>query len=341
MRDSTGNVITICSMENFDPVGVHTGDSIVIAPTVTLADKEYQMLRSAALNIISALEIEGGCNCQFALNPDSFEYAVIEVNPRVSRSSALASKATGYPIAKVAALIAVGFTLDEIPNFVTKKTKACFEPVLDYVVVKMPKFPFDKFVYASRKLGTQMKATGEVMAIGQNFEEAILKAARGLEVGVKDLNLPAFEKEGDAKIRERVAQCTDQRIFSIYQALKRKLMTVEEIHSITKIDEWFLDKLVNIVTMEAETLKHRERHCVSSEKTVQRTVFSESPSGCAAKVQGDSTRHAELVSASLLYPPRSFKMVDTCAGEFDAETPYFYSTTGGENEAEAFLQENI
>ena len=250
MRDSTGNVITVCSMENFDPVGVHTGDSIVIAPTVTLADKEYQMLRSAALNIISALEIEGGCNCQFALNPDTFEYAVIEVNPRVSRSSALASKATGYPIAKVAALIAIGYTLDEIPNFVTKKTKACFEPVLDYVVVKMPKFPFDKFVYAARKLGTQMKATGEVMAIGQNFEEAILKAARGAEIGVKDLNLPAFEKEGDQKICERVAQCTDQRIFAIYQALKRKLMTVEEIHEITKIDEWFLWKLENICEME-------------------------------------------------------------------------------------------
>ena len=294
MRDSTGNVITVCSMENFDPVGVHTGDSIVIAPTVTLADKEYQMLRSAALNIISALEIEGGCNCQFALNPDSFEYAVIEVNPRVSRSSALASKATGYPIAKVAALIAVGFTLDEIPNFVTKKTKACFEPVLDYVVVKMPKFPFDKFVYAARKLGTQMKATGEVMAIGQNFEEAILKAARGLEVGVKDLNLPAFENETDAKIRERVGQCTDQRIFAIYQALKRKLMTVEQIHEITKIDEWFLNKLVKIVDNEM---------------------------------------------TGLSYPPRSFKMVDTCAGEFDAETPYFYSTTSGVNEAELFLKE--
>ena len=299
-------------MENFDPVGVHTGDSIVIAPTVTLADKEYQMLRSAALNIISALEIEGGCNCQFALNPDSFEYAVIEVNPRVSRSSALASKATGYPIAKVAALIAVGFTLDEIPNFVTKKTKACFEPVLDYVVVKMPKFPFDKFVYAARKLGTQMKATGEVMAIGQNFEEAILKAARGLEVGVKDLNLPAFEKETDAKIRERVGQCTDQRIFAIYQALKRGLMTVEQIHEITKIDEWFLNKLKNIVEMETQTPKH---------------------------VRGDALGHAELVSASMLYPPKSFKMVDTCAGEFDAETPYFYSTTGGVNEAELFLKE--
>ncbi|WP_074645357.1 carbamoyl-phosphate synthase large subunit [Treponema bryantii] len=295
MRDSTGNVITVCSMENFDPVGVHTGDSIVIAPTVTLADKEYQMLRSAALNIISALEIEGGCNCQFALNPDSFEYAVIEVNPRVSRSSALASKATGYPIAKVAALIAVGFTLDEIPNFVTKKTKACFEPVLDYVVVKMPKFPFDKFVYAARKLGTQMKATGEVMAIGQNFEEAILKACRGLEVGVKDLNLPAFVKEGDEKIRERVGQCTDQRIFAIYQALKRKLLTVEQIHDITKVDEWFLWKLEKIAA--ADT------------------------------------------SDALIFPPRSFKMVDTCAGEFNAETPYFYSTTNGDNEAEQYLQE--
>ena len=294
MRDSTGNVITVCSMENFDPVGVHTGDSIVIAPTVTLADKEYQMLRSAALNIISALEIEGGCNCQFALNPDSFEYAVIEVNPRVSRSSALASKATGYPIAKVAALIAVGFTLDEIPNFVTKKTKACFEPVLDYVVVKMPKFPFDKFVYAARKLGTQMKATGEVMAIGQNFEEAILKAARGLEVGVKDLNLPAFVKEGDEKIRERVSQCTDQRIFAIYQALKRGVMTVDQIHDITKIDKWFLWKLENICKKD---------------------------------------------DGSTLYPPRSFKMVDTCAGEFDSETPYFYSTTNGENEAQKYLEE--
>ena len=296
IRDCKGNVITVCSMENFDPVGIHTGDSIVIAPTVTLADKEYQMLRSAALNIISALEIEGGCNCQFALNPDTFEYAVIEVNPRVSRSSALASKATGYPIAKVAALIAVGFTLDEIPNFVTKKTKACFEPVLDYVVVKMPKFPFDKFVYASRKLGTQMKATGEVMAIGQNFEEAILKAARGLEIGVKDLNLPAFEDEGDEKIRTKVHQASDQRIFAIYQALKRKLLSVEEIHQITKIDKWFLNKLENICNQDKN-------------------------------------------DKSLIYKPSSFKMVDTCAGEFEAETPYFYSTSNGENEALKYLEE--
>ena len=301
MRDSKGNVITVCSMENFDPVGVHTGDSIVIAPTVTLADKEYQMLRSAALNIISALEIEGGCNCQFALNPETFEYAVIEVNPRVSRSSALASKATGYPIAKVAALIAVGFTLDEIPNFVTKKTAACFEPVLDYVVVKMPKFPFEKFVYASRKLGTQMKATGEVMAIGQNFEEAILKAARGCELGVSDLNYKVFAAENDDKIRERVGQCTDQRIFAIYQAIKRGCMTIEEIHEITKVDEWFLWKLQNIANAEK-----------------------------ANEILGKT---------EMLYPPRSFKMVDTCAGEFDAETPYFYSCTNGENEAEQFIKE--
>ena len=322
MRDSLGNVITVCSMENFDPVGVHTGDSIVIAPTVTLADKEYQMLRSAALNIISALEIEGGCNCQFALNPDSFEYAVIEVNPRVSRSSALASKATGYPIAKVAALIAVGYTLDEIPNFVTKKTKACFEPVLDYVVVKMPKFPFDKFVYAARKLGTQMKATGEVMAIGQNFEEAILKAARGAEIGVKDLNLPAFQKESDGKIILRVGECTDQRIFAIYQALKRQIMTVEDIHEVTQIDRWFLWKLNNICEMEEE-VSHR----------------FESANAASLKTEADFALAKSNTCDNMLFPPRSFKMVDTCAGEFDAETPYFYSTTSGENEAEVFLAE--
>ena len=303
MRDSAGNVITVCSMENFDPVGVHTGDSIVIAPTVTLSDKEYQMLRSAALNIISELKIEGGCNCQFALNPDSFEYAVIEVNPRVSRSSALASKATGYPIAKVAALIAIGYTLDEIPNFVTKKTAACFEPVLDYVVVKMPKFPFDKFVYAKRTLGTQMKATGEVMAIGQTFEEAILKAVRGAEIGVKNLNLPIFEKENSEKIKSRIAECTDQRIFAIYQALKRKILSVKEIHEITKIDEWFLWKLENIAKDDAKG------------------------------------ENAEIYKNGMLPAPTSFKMVDTCAGEFNAETPYFYSCYDKENEAELFLKE--
>ena len=303
MRDHSGNVLTVCSMENFDPVGVHTGDSIVIAPTVTLSDKEYQMLRSAALNIISSLGMEGGCNCQFALNPDSFEYAVIEVNPRVSRSSALASKATGYPIAKVATLIAIGYNLDEIPNFVTKKTAACFEPVLDYVVVKMPKFPFEKFVYAARKLGTQMKATGEVMAMGQTFEEAILKAVRGAELGVKNLNLAAFEEESDDSIRKRVGKCTDQRIFAIYQALKRKIMSVKEIHRITKIDQWFLNKLNNIALDDASGK--------------------------------DDVRYAH----GSLPAPVSFKMVDTCAGEFNAETPYFYSCYDKENEAEIYLSE--
>ena len=291
MRDSQGNVITVCSMENLDPVGVHTGDSIVVAPTVTLADKEYQMLRTAALNIISELKIEGGCNCQFALKPDSFEYAVIEVNPRVSRSSALASKATGYPIAKVAAFIAVGLTLDEIPNFVTKKTKACFEPVLDYVVVKMPKFPFDKFVYGKRTLGTQMKATGEVMAIGQNFEEALLKAVRGAELKTDSLELPAFKNESNRNIILSVGESSDRRIFAIYEALKRQILTVEDVHEITQIDRWFLWKIERIA---------RE---------------------------------------NLHFEPKSFKMVDTCAGEFAAETPYFYSTCDGENEAETYLKE--
>ncbi|MBO4858507.1 MAG: carbamoyl-phosphate synthase large subunit [Treponema sp.] len=335
MRDSTGNVITVCSMENVDPVGVHTGDSIVVAPTLTLADKEYQMLRTAALNIISELKIEGGCNCQFALNPDSFEYAVIEVNPRVSRSSALASKATGYPIAKVAALIAVGFTLDEIPNFVTKKTKACFEPVLDYVVVKMPKFPFDKFVYAARKLGTQMKATGEVMAIGQSFEEALLKAVRGAELKTSSLDLPAFARESDDKIKTIVGQCTDQRIFAIYQALKRGLMTVEQIHDITKIDRWFLWKVENIIKMETAGVLGGK-----SAKLMNHLGEGEVETR-AAGCNGGETSPA----STLLYPPASFKMVDTCAGEFAAETPYFYSTSCepdgsiGENEAEAYLEE--
>ena len=290
MRDSAGNVITVCSMENIDPVGIHTGDSIVVAPTLTLADKEYQMLRSASLNIISELKIEGGCNCQFALNPDTFEYAVIEVNPRVSRSSALASKATGYPIAKVAAFIAVGLTLDEIPNFVTRKTKACFEPVLDYVVVKMPKFPFDKFVYGRRNLGTQMKATGEVMAIGQSFEEALLKAVRGAELKTDSLELPAFKNESDRKIILNVGEPTDRRIFAIYEALKRNILSVEDVHEITQIDRWFLWKINRIA-------------------------------------------HEHLS-----YKPTSFKMVDTCAGEFAAETPYFYSTCGGVNEAEEYLK---
>jgi carbamoyl-phosphate synthase large subunit len=250
MRDRVGNCVTVCSMENFDPVGIHTGDSIVIAPAVTLADREYQMLRSASLNIIRALGVEGGCNVQFALNPSSFEYAVIEVNPRVSRSSALASKATGYPIAKVATKIAIGYTLDEIINAVTGTTFAAFEPALDYVAVKFPKWPFDKFVYAQKELGTQMKATGEVMAIADNFEEALLKAVRGAEIGLANLELPGLSSKTDEEIRSLLQTVTDERLFVLYEALKRGI-SVDELYSITKVDCWFLHGLVNILKASA------------------------------------------------------------------------------------------
>ena len=351
IRDASGNVITVCSMENFDPVGVHTGDSIVIAPAVTLADKEYQMLRSAALNIISALKIEGGCNCQFALNPETFEYAVIEVNPRVSRSSALASKATGYPIAKVAALIAIGYNLDEIPNFVTKKTAACFEPVLDYVVVKFPKFPFDKFVYAARKLGTQMKATGEVMAIGRTFEEALMKAVRGAEIGVTSLNLPVFEEESDEKIKERVSQCTDQRLFAVFQALKRNIMSVDEIHAVTMIDEWFLNKMMKLVSMEKTFLSVKDGKAELSADLYLEAKKNGYPDKVIEKMTGvsipgstgiitEAEKAAGLrAEGKLAHIPATYKMVDTCAGEFNAETPYFYGGFDTENEAASFLKD--
>ena len=247
MRDGAGNVLALCPLENFDPVGVHTGDSIVIAPTVTLADKEYQMLRTASLDIIQALGVEGGCNVQLALHPHSFEYAVIEVNPRVSRSSALASKATGYPIAKVATKIAIGYTLDEIVNAVTGTTFAAFEPALDYVAVKFPKWPFDKFVYARRELGTQMKATGEVMAIADTFEEAVLKAVRGAELGLTNLDLPRLSSKSDEEIRNLLHTVTDERLFVLYEAIKRGV-SVDELHLITKVDRWFLNGLVNIAS---------------------------------------------------------------------------------------------
>ena len=352
IRDHSGNVITVCSMENFDPVGVHTGDSIVIAPTVTLADKEYQMLRSAALNIISALKVEGGCNCQFALNPKTFEYAVIEVNPRVSRSSALASKATGYPIAKVAALIAIGYNLDEIPNAVTKKTAACFEPVLDYVVVKFPKWPFDKFVYAKRTLGTQMKATGEVMAIGRSFEEALMKAARGAEIGVASLRLKSFIEESDEKIISRVSETTDQRLFAIYEALKRGLLSVEKVHEITKIDIWFLSKLENLVQLEAKLEKIKSSGQELSPEVYLEAKKSGYPDKVIEKLSGIKIpgssgiiKDCKLVEklrkeGKLAHIPATFKMVDTCAGEFNAETPYFYAGYDSLNEAEAFLKEH-
>ena len=324
IRDSDGNVITVCSMENFDPVGVHTGDSIVIAPAVTLADKEYQMLRSASLNIIQALGVEGGCNCQFALNPESFEYAVIEVNPRVSRSSALASKATGYPIAKVAAKIAIGYTLGEIKNAVTGSTYACFEPALDYVVVKFPKWPFDKFVYAKRTLGTQMKATGEVMAIAPTFEHAIMKAVRGAEISHDTLDDKKFAKMSDENVVDRLSVCDDQRIFCVFEALKRGV-SVDKIHEITLIDEWFLNKLLILVDMENK---------LKEGNIDEATYFKAKKLGFLDRSIEAFTGEECKYSATPVY-----KMVDTCAAEFDAETPYFYSTFDEENEAEEFIKE--
>ncbi len=311
LRDGAGNVLTVCSMENFDPVGVHTGDSIVIAPAVTLSDKEYQMLRTASLDIISELKIEGGCNCQFALNPDSFEYSVIEVNPRVSRSSALASKATGYPIAKVATKIALGYTLDEIKNDVTGKTFACFEPTLDYVVVKLPKWPFDKFLYAKRNLGTRMKATGEVMAIGTSFEMAIMKAVRGAEISLSSLNLPKLAPLSDEEIVSRLHDLTDERLFIVYQAIKRGV-SIEKIYSITKIDEWFLNKLKNLADYESEI----------AGKPLTREQY------LRGKKLGYPDKELAKFSCAKLPAHRNavFKMVDTCGAEFSAQTPYFYST---------------
>ena len=327
MRDSAGNVIQICSMENIDPVGVHTGDSIVVAPTQTLANKEYQMLRSAALDIISALEIEGGCNCQFALNPDSFEYAVIEVNPRVSRSSALASKATGYPIAKVAAKIALGYTLDEIPNAVTGKTTACFEPTLDYCVLKIPRLPFDKFTTASRTLGTQMKATGEVMAISNSFQGALMKAIRSLELNVKSLRLDGLEDLYTEEIEEKLADVDDQRLFVVAEALRRGF-SPEKINAITKMDVWFLERFQDIIRMEAKLEKG-----VPDAETLQRAKEMGFSDAYIAALCGSTRSEIKTLRESMDIRP-SFKMVDTCAAEFEAATPYYYSTYDRENEAE-------
>ena len=317
MRDSAGNVIAVCSMENFDPVGVHTGDSIVIAPAVTLADREYQMLRSASLDIITELGIEGGCNCQFALNPESFEYSVIEVNPRVSRSSALASKATGYPIAKVTTKIALGYTLDEIKNDITGKTCACFEPTLDYVVVKLPKWPFDKFVNASRRLGTQMKATGEVMSIAPSFEMAVMKAVRGAEIGLDTLNSKALE---GVDVRAKLSEQDDLRMFTVFKALKEGI-SIEEIHSITMIDEWFLSKLKNLADYE----KQIDGQPLSEEMYIK------------GKKLGYTDKALERISGGSLICHKScvYKMVDTCGAEFEAETPYFYSTYDNHCESSA------
>ena len=326
MRDANGTCITICNMENLDPVGVHTGDSIVVAPSQTLADKEHQMLRSAALNIISELDIKGGCNVQFALNPDSFEYCVIEVNPRVSRSSALASKATGYPIAKVAAKIALGYNLDEIKNAVTGKTYASFEPALDYVVVKIPRLPFDKFIKAKRTLTTQMKATGEVMSICTNFEGALMKALRSLEQHVDSLIYLDYDKRPLEEIHERLHNVDDRRIFVIAEAIRRGI-SLGEIHAITKVDIWFLDKIANLVFMEKKLREAKEidRDLMLEAKRME---FPD-------KVIGQITGKTEAEIKKLRYDMgihASYKIVDTCAAEFEATTPYYYSCYDGCNE---------
>ena len=326
MRDSAGNCITVCNMENIDPVGVHTGDSIVVAPSQTLGDKEHQMLRTSALNIINELNITGGCNVQYALHPESFEYCVIEVNPRVSRSSALASKATGYPIAKVAAKIALGYTLDEIKNAITKKTYASFEPTLDYCVVKIPRLPFDKFITASRKLTTQMKATGEVMSICNNFEGALMKAIRSLEQHVECLMDYDFTELTDDQLEDQLHVVDDRRIWVIAEALRRGV-SYDQIHEITKIDKWFIDKIAIIVEME-NSLKN-EPLTPELLKAAKRIEF---PDTVISRLTGKSEdeikqmRYDNNIVAS-------YKMVDTCAAEFEAATPYYYSVYGGENES--------
>ena len=327
MRDANGTCITVCNMENLDPVGVHTGDSIVVAPSQTLADKEYQMLRSAALNIISELKITGGCNVQFALHPKSFEYCVIEVNPRVSRSSALASKATGYPIAKVSAKIALGYNLDEIPNAITKKTYASFEPALDYVVVKIPRLPFDKFIKADHDLTTQMKATGEVMSICTNFEGALMKALRSLEQHVDSLWSSRYKDMTDEEVVELLHRVDDRRIYVIAEAIRRGV-SYDEIYNITKIDRWFIDKIHNLVRKERQIIQSKGDISYELMKEIKRVEF---PDKVIARLVGKTEKEIRKMRYDYGITA-SFKMVDTCAAEFDAATPYYYSCFDGENE---------
>ncbi|CAH1059434.1 carbamoyl-phosphate synthase large subunit [Paenibacillus pseudetheri] len=334
MRDANDNCIVVCNMENFDPVGVHTGDSIVVAPSQTLSDREYQMLRTASLKIIRALNIEGGCNVQFALDPQSYQYYVIEVNPRVSRSSALASKATGYPIAKMAAKIAMGYTLDEIVNPVTGQTYACFEPTLDYIVSKIPRWPFDKFIHANRKLGTQMKATGEVMAIGRTFEESIHKAIRSLEIGVHRFRLPGAETLEESVLRERLEKPDDERLFLIAEAFRRGY-GLQEIQDITNVDWWFLSKIEGLINFE-EVIRGEETLSAETLYQAKRKGFTDRAIAeirAEGQANGKFTKEADVRALRLeqgLTPV--FKMVDTCAAEFEATTPYYYSTYETENE---------
>ncbi|MDY6296568.1 MAG: carbamoyl-phosphate synthase large subunit [Schwartzia succinivorans] len=336
MRDGNDNCITVCNMENVDPVGVHTGDSVVVAPSQTLSDHEYQMLRSASLRIIRELGIEGGCNAQYALDPNSNQYYVIEVNPRVSRSSALASKATGYPIAKVSAKIAIGYTLDEITNAVTQKTKACFEPSLDYCVVKFPRWPFDKFVYADHTLGTQMKATGEVMSIDRNFEGALLKAVRSLEIGVNRLHMDVMDGWDNEKVRKNLYKINDQRLFVIAEAFRREIADIDEIHAITKIDKWFLQKIKNITDIEIQ---------IGKDGITPSLMRAAKDVGLAdqsiAEICGKTMDEIRTLRKSMNIIP-CYKMVDTCAAEFEAATPYYYSTyKGTENEVTASKKRKV
>ncbi|MBA4836820.1 carbamoyl-phosphate synthase large subunit, partial [Thermoactinomyces intermedius] len=326
MRDAADNAIVVCNMENFDPVGVHTGDSIVFAPSQTLTDREHQMLRKAALKIIRALDIRGGCNIQFALDPHSFQYYVIEVNPRVSRSSALASKATGYPIARVAAKIALGYTLDELKNPVTGQTSACFEPAIDYVVCKIPRWPFDKFVSANRELGTQMKATGEVMAIGRTLEESLLKAVRSLEIGQDDLNLPGTGEIPGDKLKKRLQKPDDERLFLLAEWFRRGY-SLEEAHQLTQIDRFFLYKIGRIIQLEKELQ--------ASSSLAPELLRKAKQFGMTDRAIGRLTNRTEKEVRTLrkqhhIVPV--YKMVDTCAAEFAANTPYYYSSYESEDE---------
>lgn len=321
MRDSKGNCITVCNMENFDPMGVHTGDSIVIAPSQTLSDIEYHMLRSASIKIIRALEIEGGCNVQLAMNPNGFDYYIIEVNPRVSRSSALASKATGYPIARVAAKIAIGKTLDEIDNAVTKTTKACFEPALDYCVVKLPRWPFDKFATGDRSLTTQMKATGEVMAIDRTFTGALLKAVRGLEVKSKDLRLTRLASESDDAIETGVAKASDERLWYVAEALRRG-WSIERVNKLGSIDPWFLDGIQQIVLTENELATN------PTAGTINRAVELGFSKKSILELLGDQSSDSLIKAIDDAMESMQYKIVDTCAGEFASATPYYYSALG-------------
>jgi len=336
MRDANGTVITVCNMENFDPMGVHTGDSIVVAPSQTLSDLEYHMLRTASLKIISALGIEGGCNVQMAMNPDSFDYYIIEVNPRVSRSSALASKATGYPIARVAAKIAVGLRLDEIDNQVTGSTKACFEPALDYCVVKIPRWPFDKFAGGDRSLFTQMKATGEVMAIDRSFEAALMKAIRGLEVRQKDLRHAGFAAADEASLKDSIRKPTDERLWAIAEGLRRG-WGVDEVARLSRVDRWFLRKIERLLAVETRLLAAKAETTVDIAGLVEEAFLIGFPSPAIRSLLLDGAtdenyrQHAiEEIEWQKVNPV--FKMVDTCAGEFESRTPYYYGTFESEND---------